>query len=284
MQVINRKFHNLQQGSPEWLELRGNYFTASEASAAAGMSKYKKRDALLKEKVTGEVPEVSSATQRIFDKGHAAEESCRRIVEERLDEELYPAVITAEIDGLKLHPRLVAIARGHPSETEHIELGGVAPITPPDSVRCYARGKGTMAGDEVLRVQLPKQFNAATQETALVVFTEFHPVNCVGVTTPSLSRMNVFPLCHAVAMPGFAQCLERTVFFFEPLAEFLLSCLAAAFAGMHFVPKVVSQQGGVISVPLDEGGLEFFGRAKNIIIIQTHADAAGRATGAHGGR
>ncbi len=44
---------NLIQGSPEWMAARTKYFTASEANAMMGESKYQSRSALLKQKATG---------------------------------------------------------------------------------------------------------------------------------------------------------------------------------------------------------------------------------------
>jgi len=97
------KFHtDLVQGSPEWLELRTKYFTASEAAAMLGLSKYQTRSQLLHQKATGETEEVTPAKQALFNKGHAAEESARVIVERGLGEELYPSTISNEVDGLPL--------------------------------------------------------------------------------------------------------------------------------------------------------------------------------------
>lgn len=86
--------HNVQQGTPDWHTLRASCFTASEAPAMAGVSKYQKRTDLLKQKYTGEVPEVTPAQQRIFDKGHAAEASARPIAERIIEDELYPCTAT----------------------------------------------------------------------------------------------------------------------------------------------------------------------------------------------
>lgn len=98
------KVHNTLQGSPEWLALRASYFTASEAPAMMGASKYQSRTELLAAKKTGISPEVTSSQQFIFDKGHAAESGARPIVEELIGEELYPVVGTegnllASLDG-----------------------------------------------------------------------------------------------------------------------------------------------------------------------------------------
>ncbi|UMY63903.1 YqaJ viral recombinase family protein [Pseudomonas sp. LS.1a] len=96
--------HNVQQGTPEWHALRSSYFTASEAPAMMGASKYQNRNDLLAMKKTGIVPEVTPQQQAIFDRGHATEEMARPLVEEMLGEELYPIVGTsgnllASMDG-----------------------------------------------------------------------------------------------------------------------------------------------------------------------------------------
>lgn len=67
------KTHNLVQGSEEWHAFRSTRFGASEASAMLGISPYKTRTDLLKEKATGVTPEVTAMTQVIFDRGHAVE-------------------------------------------------------------------------------------------------------------------------------------------------------------------------------------------------------------------
>lgn len=98
------KIHNVAQGSAEWHALRAEYFTASEAPAMMGASKYQSRTELLTLKKTGIAPEVTPQTQRIFDKGHATEALARPLVEVMIGEELYPVVGTsgnllASMDG-----------------------------------------------------------------------------------------------------------------------------------------------------------------------------------------
>lgn len=90
--------HDVIQGSPEWLALRANYKTASEASAMMGASKYMTRSELLRQKATGHVPDVSSAKQALFDRGHETEAAARLILEDMIGEELYP--VTASRDDL----------------------------------------------------------------------------------------------------------------------------------------------------------------------------------------
>ena len=90
------------QGSAEWLQVRARHFTASEAPAMLGLSKYKTRQELLREKATGLTEEVDANKQRLFDAGHAAEAAARPLAEAYLQEDLFPATGSAEIDGLPL--------------------------------------------------------------------------------------------------------------------------------------------------------------------------------------
>ena len=98
------KVHNVQQGTPEWLALRASHFTASEAPAMMGASKFQTRNDLLAMKKTGIVPDVTPQQQAAFDRGHATEEMARPLAEEDIGEELYPIVGTsgnllASMDG-----------------------------------------------------------------------------------------------------------------------------------------------------------------------------------------
>ena len=90
------------QGSQQWLQIRAQHFTASEAPAMLGLSKYKTRQDLLREKATGLTEEVDANKQRLFDAGHAAEAAARPLAEAYLQEDLFPATGAAEIDGLPL--------------------------------------------------------------------------------------------------------------------------------------------------------------------------------------
>jgi len=99
--------HNVVQGSPEWHALRAQHFTASEAPAMMGASKYQSRSDLLKQKKTGLAAEVSPHQQALFNRGHAAEAAARLIVEEMIGEELYPVTATegdllASMDGMDM--------------------------------------------------------------------------------------------------------------------------------------------------------------------------------------
>lgn len=96
------KIIDAPQGSSEWLAVRARHFTASEAPAMLGLSKYKTRQELLREKATGLAEEVDANKQRLFDRGHEAEAAARPLAEAYLQEDLFPATGAAEIDGLPL--------------------------------------------------------------------------------------------------------------------------------------------------------------------------------------
>jgi len=100
--ITNRVTHDCAQGSDAWHALRAKHFTASEASAMLGVSKYQTRADLLKRKATGLAEEVDAGTQRRFDAGHAVEAAARPIVESHLGDDLYPITMTADVNGLPL--------------------------------------------------------------------------------------------------------------------------------------------------------------------------------------
>lgn len=90
------------QGTDEWLAIRAKHFTASEAPAMMGASKYQTRTELLRQKHTGLAADVDDSKQRLFDRGHAAEAAARPIVEAIIGAPLYPETGILEIDGLPL--------------------------------------------------------------------------------------------------------------------------------------------------------------------------------------
>lgn len=100
---------NVQQGSREWLGLRAQHHTASEAPAMMGASRYQTRDQLLRQKATGITQEVDGHTQALFDRGHATEAAARLLLEQDLGEELYPVTalddagrLLASFDGITM--------------------------------------------------------------------------------------------------------------------------------------------------------------------------------------
>lgn len=101
------KIHEVAQGSEEWQKIRAEHFTASEAPAMMGASKYMTREKLMRQKALGDSEEISEHQQRLFDRGHAAEAAARYILEQRMGEELYPIVasegkLLASVDGANM--------------------------------------------------------------------------------------------------------------------------------------------------------------------------------------
>lgn len=86
--------HEVIQGSPEWHALRANTRNASEAPAMMGVSPYKTRSALIREKATGITEEITPDMQRRFDIGHTTEAMARPLLEAIIGEDLYPLVAT----------------------------------------------------------------------------------------------------------------------------------------------------------------------------------------------
>jgi len=104
--------YSILQGTPEWHALRAQHFTASEASAALGLSKYQTRNDLLKQKAFGIVAEEDVGKAYLFAKGHAAEAAARPIVECMLGEDLFPCTGSLEVDGLPLLASFDGITMG----------------------------------------------------------------------------------------------------------------------------------------------------------------------------
>lgn len=92
----------ITQGSDEWHAIRASHFTASEAPAMMGASKYMARNDLLRQKATGITPDADAGKQCLFDKGHAAEAAARPIIEDQIGEILCPVTASVEVDGLPL--------------------------------------------------------------------------------------------------------------------------------------------------------------------------------------
>jgi putative phage-type endonuclease len=113
------KIHeNIVQGSEVWHELRANHFTASEAPAMMGESKYKGRTALMNEK-KGVKEKVSDHLQKLFDKGHETEDKARSLLEFETAESFEPIVATLEVEGLPLLASLDGISEDHKTIFEH---------------------------------------------------------------------------------------------------------------------------------------------------------------------
>lgn len=100
----------LEQGSQAWHDARLVHRTASEAPLMMGDSTKGLRNELLRLKKTGESKEVSAWVQRnLYDKGHRLEAQARELLEQDIDEDLFPIVATddegwllASVDGMTM--------------------------------------------------------------------------------------------------------------------------------------------------------------------------------------
>jgi|AntDeeMetagen192_2_1112575.scaffolds.fasta_scaffold03744_3 putative phage-type endonuclease len=107
------------QGSAAWHKHRASHFNASDAPAMMGVSSYKSRGDLLREKKTGIVPEVDPQTQKRFDDGHKYEAVARPWAEEIVGEELYPVVMADDGDDLPLSASLDGLTMDDDTVFEH---------------------------------------------------------------------------------------------------------------------------------------------------------------------
>lgn len=114
-----KQTHSFLQGSPEWATHRSKYFNASDASAAMGISRYKSRGKLIQEIATGITVEYDDATLARFSKGHEFEAIARPWAEEIIGTDLYPIVMSNEIDGLSLSASFDGIDMAEEVTWEH---------------------------------------------------------------------------------------------------------------------------------------------------------------------
>ncbi len=95
----------LAQGSAAWHQHRVQSLNGSDAPAMLGISPYKSRAELVRERATGIGPEVTPEQQRIFDRGHAVEALARPLAEQVINDDLSPCVgrrgkYSASLDGI----------------------------------------------------------------------------------------------------------------------------------------------------------------------------------------
>lgn len=96
------KLLDLQQGTGDWLRHRAACLNASDAPAMMGVSPYRTRADLIRQKATGIEPEYDPSTLARFRAGHEAEAGIRPHAESLIGEELYPVVGEQVFDGLRL--------------------------------------------------------------------------------------------------------------------------------------------------------------------------------------
>jgi len=110
------------QGSQQWHAHRASHFNASDAAAMLGISAYKTRNQLLREKATGLTDEVDAQTQARFDKGHEYEALARPWAEEIIGAELYPVVLAGEHEDMRLSASLDGLTMLEDVSFEHKSL------------------------------------------------------------------------------------------------------------------------------------------------------------------
>lgn len=98
---------DLIQGTDSWIQHRAQHWNASDAPAMLGVSPYKSRAELLRERATGISQEFDAATQRRFDDGHRFEALARSLAEKIVGDELFPVTgvegrYSASFDGLTM--------------------------------------------------------------------------------------------------------------------------------------------------------------------------------------
>src|SRR4051812_41892270 len=84
---------DIEQGTPEWLELRRHKVTASKMPALFGICPYTKQVEVLQEMKTGKERFVDSYQRLLFAQGHRAEVTIRQHLEQKLGYQLQPAVL-----------------------------------------------------------------------------------------------------------------------------------------------------------------------------------------------
>jgi len=118
-----------------------------------GISPYKTREQLLREKATGLVPEVDEATQRRFDDGHRFEALARQDAEKFLDAELYPCVgvlegtkLSASFDGLTLDDAIVWECKTMNATLRELSNAGAASDLLPEHYRAQMEQQLLVSG------------------------------------------------------------------------------------------------------------------------------------------
>lgn len=126
------QIHDVVQGTPEWHAFRANYLMASDAPAMMGVSPYKSRDQLLREKKTSVVADVDPRTQKRFDDGHRFEALARPYAEKYIGAELYPICGSNDIYGASLDGMVMDMVVGweHKSMNDDIRAAKEAEDLP----------------------------------------------------------------------------------------------------------------------------------------------------------
>lgn len=230
-----RILEGINQGSPEWLSARATRFTASQAPAMMGASKYQTRAELLREKATGITPEVTPEQQRLFDRGHAAEAGARAIAEQALGEDLYPVTAISDADD-----RLLASFDG-------ITLG--------ENIAFECKLWNESLAADVRSGEIGPHYYWQLEHQLLVSGAEFVLFVCSDGTPERFVRMEYFsdPERRAALIAGWDQFASDLAAYAptEPVAPVVA-------APMESLPAVVVQVQGALTVA---GNLPAFGQA-----------------------
>lgn len=106
---------SVEQGTPEWLEMRLKCVTASQMASIFGLCPYTKREDLLQQKLTGIEPPVNEFKQVLFERAHKAEQVCREFLKTESGIDYKPAVLLS-----KKCPDLLASLDGFDVESNSI--------------------------------------------------------------------------------------------------------------------------------------------------------------------
>ena len=121
------------QGTQAWHQFRLTHNGASEAAAMLGLSKKVKRSELVRMKATGIAKVFSDwVQQNVLDHGHEVEARARPIVEDLIDDTLYPATYedgkeSASVDGITLGGEIVMEHKQWNVELAESVRNGVVP-------------------------------------------------------------------------------------------------------------------------------------------------------------
>lgn len=236
----------LQQGTPEWLAHRRTTRNASDAPAMMGASPYVTRAELVRQRATGVEREIDSATQAVFDKGHAVEPALRALAERLIGEDLYPITgvrdddyLGASFDGITLAEdvifeakqsnaeKLECIARGEIPRQDYWQIAQQFAVCE-SARRClYVVGDGTEAGTKWMFIErnqiendLPKLLAGWAQFDADVAAYQPDPVAApapVGRTPDQLPALHI-EVTGMVTASNLAQWKEAAIAVFQGIS------------------------------------------------------------------
>ena len=206
----------LQQGTPEWHAFRAAHYTASDAPAMLGISPYKTRNELLREKKLGITPELDAATQARMAKGHEYEAQARSVAEVEIGEELYPVVgvcaahpkLAASFDGITMDGCVVwehktlnntiraAAAKGEIPEHHRAQLEQQLLVAGADkAIFCASNGTGehisiTYTSDPAMRKRILAGWRQFNQDLKTYEVPQ-EQVQAVGRTPENLPALRI---------------------------------------------------------------------------------------------